>query len=104
DSGAAGAVILLSGGLDSATTLACARADGYTCHALTIDYGQRHRAELAAAAKVAASLSAASHTTIKVDLRQFGGSALTSDAAVPKDRSDAEMAGGGAGGAGAEIP
>jgi 7-cyano-7-deazaguanine synthase len=71
------AIVLLSGGLDSATVLAIARADGFECHALTVDYGQRHRAELEAAAKVAAALGAASHRTIAFDLRQFGGSALT---------------------------
>ena len=71
------AIVLLSGGLDSATVLAIARADGFECHALSVDYGQRHRAELEAAAKVAAALGAASHRTIAFDLRQFGGSALT---------------------------
>ena len=71
------AIVLLSGGLDSATVLAIARVDGFECHALSVDYGQRHRAELEAAAKVAAALGAASHRTIAFDLRQFGGSALT---------------------------
>jgi 7-cyano-7-deazaguanine synthase len=71
------AIVLLSGGLDSATVLAIARADGFECHALSVDYGQRHRVELEAAAKVAAALGAASHRTIAFDLRQFGGSALT---------------------------
>jgi 7-cyano-7-deazaguanine synthase len=71
------AIVLLSGGLDSATVLAIARSDGFECHALSVDYGQRHRAELEAAAKVAAALGAASHRTIAFDLRQFGGSALT---------------------------
>ncbi|RLJ68464.1 7-cyano-7-deazaguanine synthase QueC [Sulfurisoma sediminicola] len=78
------AVVLLSGGLDSATTLAIARRDGYACHCLSVDYGQRHRAELAAADRVAAALGAAAHRTIHLDMAQFGGSALTDDAiAVP---------------------
>ena len=83
--GAAGnAVVLLSGGLDSATTLAIARSEGYLCHCLSVDYGQRHSAELAAAARVAASLGAASHRVLHLDLNQFGGSALTDTAiAVP---------------------
>lgn len=75
------AVILLSGGLDSATVLALARQQGYDCHALSIDYGQRHRAELDAAAKVARALGAAAHKTVSIDLTAFGGSALT-DAAI----------------------
>jgi 7-cyano-7-deazaguanine synthase len=80
------AVILLSGGLDSATTLAIARSQGYACHCLTVDYGQRHRAELDAAARVARALGAAEHTTIAIDLASFGGSALTNPAiAVPVD-------------------
>ena len=78
------AVILLSGGLDSATTLAIARADGFDAHCLSVDYGQRHAAELAAAARVAASLGAREHRTIHLDIHQFGGSALTDPAiAVP---------------------
>ena len=78
------AVVLLSGGLDSATTLAIARSDGYACHCLSIDYGQRHRAELDAAARVARSLGAAEHRTISLDLSVFGGSALTDTSiAVP---------------------
>jgi 7-cyano-7-deazaguanine synthase len=78
------AVVLLSGGLDSATTLAIARQEGYACHCLSVDYGQRHRAELAAADRVAAALGAAAHRTIHLDTAQFGGSALTDDAiAVP---------------------
>ncbi len=88
------AVILLSGGLDSATALACARADGYQCHALTLDYAQRHRAELAAAADLAESLGAATHTILPLNLRQFGGSALTADIDVPKDRPTGEIAAG----------
>lgn len=75
------AVVLLSGGLDSATVLAMARAQGYACHCLTLDYGQRHRAELAASARVAAALGAAGHRVVKIDLAAFGGSALT-DAAI----------------------
>ncbi|OJW46144.1 7-cyano-7-deazaguanine synthase QueC [Thiobacillus sp. 65-1402] len=75
------AVILLSGGLDSATVLAIARAAGYACHALSLDYGQRHNAELAAAARLAASLGAAGHRVVRLGLGDFGGSALT-DAAI----------------------
>ena len=74
------AVVLLSGGLDSATVLALARAQGYECHCLSLDYGQRHRAELDAAARVAQALGAASHRTVVLDLRAFGGSALTDTA------------------------
>ena len=85
------AVCLLSGGLDSATTLAIARRDGFECHALSFDYGQRHRIELAAAARVARSLGATDHKTALIDLRLFGGSALTSEIDVPKDRAAAEM-------------
>jgi 7-cyano-7-deazaguanine synthase len=78
------AVILLSGGLDSATVLAMARADGWRCHALSIDYGQRHRAELQAAARVASALGAAEHRVVALDLGIFGGSALTDPSiAVP---------------------
>jgi 7-cyano-7-deazaguanine synthase len=80
------AVVLLSGGLDSATVLAMARAQGHDCHCLSVDYGQRHRAELVAAARVAAALGAASHRTLTLDLRAFGGSALTDSAIdVPVD-------------------
>ncbi len=79
------AVVLLSGGLDSATTLALARAAGHDCHCLSVDYGQRHRAELGAAAKVARVLGAATHRVIALDLAAFGGSALTDPAiAVPE--------------------
>ncbi|RPJ45373.1 MAG: 7-cyano-7-deazaguanine synthase QueC [Betaproteobacteria bacterium] len=78
------AVVLLSGGLDSATTLAIARADGHDCHCLSIDYGQRHRSELDAAARVAQALGAASHKVVRIDLAAIGGSALTDRAiAVP---------------------
>jgi 7-cyano-7-deazaguanine synthase len=78
------AVCLLSGGLDSATCLAAARREGYQCYALSFDYGQRHRAELQAAARVATNLGAAEHRVVSIDLRAFGGSALTADIAVPK--------------------
>lgn len=71
------AVVLLSGGLDSATTLAIARSQGFACHCLSLDYGQRHRAELAAAARVAEALGAAAHRAMTLDLAVFGGSALT---------------------------
>lgn len=74
------AVVLLSGGLDSATTLAIARNDGYACHALSVAYGQRHAVELEAAARVAAALGACEHRIVDVDLGQFGGSALTDPA------------------------
>lgn len=85
------AIVLLSGGLDSATTLAIARAEGYTCHALSFAYGQRHEAELHAAPRIAASIGVASHRVMRIDLAQFGGSALTADVAVPKGRSTAAM-------------
>ncbi len=75
------AVVLLSGGLDSATVLAIAREQGYRCHALSFDYGQRHRLELEAAARVARNLGAVEHRTLEIDLSAFGGSALT-DAAI----------------------
>jgi 7-cyano-7-deazaguanine synthase len=80
------AVLLLSGGLDSYTAGAIARAEGYRLHALTIRYGQRHVQELEAARAVAAALEVARHIVIDVDLSTFGGSSLTSDAPVPKDR------------------
>ncbi|MCE7974913.1 MAG: 7-cyano-7-deazaguanine synthase QueC [Leptolyngbya sp. PLA1] len=82
-------VVLLSGGLDSAVCLAAARADGREAHALSFDYGQRHRHELLAAARVAESLGAASWRTLSLDLRAIGGSALTADIDVPKNRPDA---------------
>jgi 7-cyano-7-deazaguanine synthase len=88
------AVVLLSGGLDSATVLAVARRDGFRCHALTVAYGQRHAAELAAAAHVAAAGGAAEHRTVHLDLRGFGGSALTAGADIPKDRTPEEMSAG----------
>ena len=76
---ASNAIVLLSGGLDSATTLAIAHERGHTCHTLSFDYGQRHRAELDAARRLAASLGAAEHRAFRIDLAQFGGSALTDD-------------------------
>lgn len=82
------AVCLLSGGLDSSTCLAIARRDGYECYALSFDYGQRHRIELQAAARVAANLGAVRHITVPINLRVFGGSALTDDIEVPKERSE----------------
>jgi 7-cyano-7-deazaguanine synthase len=82
------AVVLLSGGLDSATALAEARAAGFDCYALSFDYGQRHRFELDAARRVAASLGAKQHVVTNIDLRAFGGSALTADIDVPKNRTD----------------
>jgi len=88
------AVVLLSGGLDSATTLAIARAEGFACHALSFRYGQRHAVELTRAAAVARHLGAASHRVIDIDLRAFGGSALTADLPVPKDRDAAARADG----------
>lgn len=80
------AVVLLSGGMDSAVVLAEMRHAGFECHALSFDYGQRHRVELERAAEVARMLGAASHRTARIDLRAFGASALTADIAVPKDR------------------
>jgi 7-cyano-7-deazaguanine synthase len=83
---AANAVVLLSGGLDSATVLAIARNQGFACHALSLDYGQRHRVELQAAARIALALGAAAHRIVTLDLAQFGGSALTDRSiAVPVD-------------------
>jgi 7-cyano-7-deazaguanine synthase len=88
------AVVLLSGGLDSATLLAVARRDGFAAYALSFDYGQRHAVELLAARRVAEQLGAAEHRVMSIDLRAFGGSALTGDAEVPKGRSEAELAAG----------
>jgi 7-cyano-7-deazaguanine synthase len=88
------AVVLLSGGLDSTTTAAIAASDGFELHALTFRYGQRHHEELEAAKRVASSMSVAKHVVADIDLRLFGGSALTDDIAVPKDRSLDEMAAG----------
>ncbi len=86
------AVVLLSGGLDSATIGAIARHEGYRVHALSIDYGQRHRFELQAACRVAAALGVAEHKVLAIDLATLGGSALTADIAVPQNRSEGEMA------------
>lgn len=91
------AVVLLSGGLDSAVALACAKAEGFHCWTISFDYGQRHAAELAAAARIAESLGVPSErrTVVKIDLRAIGGSALTSDAIdVPKGRGPVEASGG----------
>jgi 7-cyano-7-deazaguanine synthase len=85
------AVVLLSGGLDSATALALHKAKGRVCHALSFRYGQRHDVELAAAAAVAQALGVASHRTVNLDLTVLGGSALTADIPVPKDRSEAQI-------------
>ncbi|MGA2229448.1 MAG: 7-cyano-7-deazaguanine synthase QueC [Tepidisphaeraceae bacterium] len=91
------AIVLLSGGLDSATTLAVAKNEGFALlYTLAFDYGQRHRQELAAAEKVSRAIGAAEHRVVTIDLRQFGHSALTDEIAVPKDRSEKEM--------GADIP
>lgn len=88
------AVVLLSGGLDSATVLAAMRRDGFACHALSFRYGQRHSIELARAAEMARTLGAIEHKVAEIDLRAFGGSALTADVPVPKDRDDAAMSSG----------
>src|SRR5881409_2108981 len=86
------AVVLLSGGIDSTTTLAIAIADGYETYALSFDYGQRHEIEVQAARRVANSLGAKEHRVAKMDLRVFGGSALTDEIDVPKQRSETEIA------------
>lgn len=88
------AVVLLSGGLDSATAAAIARAQGYRLHALSVDYGQRHRFELEAARRVAAALGVAEHRVLSIDLAALGGSALTAELAVPHDRPAEAMADG----------
>lgn len=88
------AVVLLSGGLDSATVAAIARHEGYRCHALSFDYGQRHRHELRAAERVARAIGVESHRVIRIDLAAFGGSALTAAIEVPKDRDESQMAAG----------
>jgi len=90
------AVVLLSGGLDSTTAAAIARAEGFNLYALTFDYGQRHRVEINSARRVASDLGVKDHIVLPIDLRRFGGSALTSEIAVPKARSLEEI--------GAEIP
>jgi 7-cyano-7-deazaguanine synthase len=86
------AVVLVSGGLDSATALAMAKAAGFELNALTIGYGQRHAVELVAARRVAQAAGVSRHVELEIDLRAFGGSALTSDLPVPKDRADEAMA------------
>ncbi len=88
------AICLLSGGLDSATCLAIAREEGFDCYCLSFDYGQRHRVELELAKVTAHRLGAKEHRVIAIDLRAFGGSALTSDIDVPKDRAATEMTSG----------
>jgi 7-cyano-7-deazaguanine synthase len=88
------AVCLLSGGLDSSTCLALARRDGYTCYALSFEYGQRHRVELDAARRVAAAFGVKRHVIAKISLDAFGGSALTADIAVPKGRAAEDMSAG----------
>ena len=85
------AVVLLSGGLDSTTTLAIAQREGFDAYALSFRYGQRHAAELAAATRVATRFGLAHHVVAEIDLRLFGGSALTSDIEVPKGRTIEEM-------------
>ena len=88
------AIILTSGGLDSTTCLAIAKSERFApLYSLTFDYGQRHRFELVAARQVAERIGVAEHRVIRIDLRQFGKSALTDDIAVPKDRDQSEMAG-----------
>src|SRR5437764_14884662 len=86
------AVVLLSGGIDSSTTLAIALSEGYDAYALSFDYGQRHQIETQAARRVADSLGAKEHRIAKIDLRVFGGSALTGEHDVPKQRSETESA------------
>lgn len=87
------AVVLLSGGLDSTTVVAIAQATGYEVHALSFRYGQRHSFELDCAARIAQDASVAQHVILDLDLSRFGGSALTSDIAVPKDRDESQMDG-----------
>jgi 7-cyano-7-deazaguanine synthase len=88
------AVVLLSGGLDSTTVLAIAQSEGYVTHALSFHYGQRHVAELDAARRIAAAAGVAGHVVAEIDLRVFGGSALTADIDVPKGRSEGELGAG----------
>src|SRR5437773_206443 len=88
------AVVLLSGGVDSSTTLAIAKSEGFDTHALSFRYGQRHEVELNAARRVAVALDVKKHITVDIDLRSFGGSALTSDIDVPKGRSSEEIGSG----------
>jgi len=87
------AVILLSGGLDSATTLAIAQNDGFTPYGLTFSYGQRHQFEIGASQRIAEACNLTNHIITEIDLRAFGGSALTDDIDVPKDRSENTMSG-----------
>ncbi len=89
-----GAVVLLSGGLDSTTMMAIAIAQGYEAYALSFDYGQRHQIEIDAASRIAESLGAKEHRVAKIDMRMFGGSALTDNVGVPKNRSETEIADG----------
>ena len=91
DGETAKAVVLVSGGLDSATVLAICKDQGFDAYALSFDYGQRHRFELEASRRVCESIGVKRHITLPLDLRQFGGSALTDDIDVPKGRTDAEM-------------
>jgi len=88
------AVVLLSGGLDSATAFAVARDEGFECYALSFDYGQRHDRELESARRMADALGAKQHLVLRLDLRSIGGSALTADIPVPKSRSESEMGAG----------
>ena len=88
------AVLLLSGGLDSTTLLALAMREGYAVHAMSFRYGQRHAHELAAARAIAAKYAVARHVIVDIDLRSFGGSALTADIDVPKDRDASAMSSG----------
>ena len=86
------AIVLLSGGLDSTTTLATAIAEGYETYALSFEYGQRHKIEIGAARRIARALGAKEHRVAKIDMRIFGGSALTGDVDVPKKRPAKEIA------------
>jgi 7-cyano-7-deazaguanine synthase len=86
------AVVLLSGGMDSSTVLALAQHEGFACHAMSFRYGQRHQVELTAACRVAERAGVAAHVVVDIDLRAFGGSALTSDLPVPKNRPAEDMA------------
>ena len=88
------AIVLLSGGLDSATTLAIAKDEGFQTFTLSFDYGQRHRVELDRAREISEHMGALEHKVVRIDLKQFGGSALTDAIDVPANRSDSEMAGG----------
>ena len=88
------AIILLSGGLDSTTVLAIAKSEGFGLYAMSFDYGQRHREELDAAKQIADSYGVVRHEVVEIDMRTFGGSALTDDVEVPKDRTDDEIGSG----------